>query len=122
MLSCFVTDDELDPKCRVQVVAAPTIFLPSRWEPTPPLTFDQISIGGFAAALRCNAANFSSPRGASSQVNSGSRMRRLITALVLCLLHIPARAEDCVASVYALGDASQRGTKTASGTPLNESA
>ena len=49
-------------------------------------------------------------------------MRRLITALVLCLLHIPVRAEDCVASVYALGDASQRGTKTASGTPLNESA
>src|SRR2546423_6181703 len=78
MLSCFVTDDELDPKCRVQVVAAPTIFLHSRWEPTPPLTFDQISIGGFAAALRCNAANFSSPRGASSQVNWGSRMRRLI--------------------------------------------
>jgi rare lipoprotein A len=49
-------------------------------------------------------------------------MRRLITALVLCLLHIPVRAEDCVASVYALGDASQRGTKTASGTPLNDSA
>ena len=49
-------------------------------------------------------------------------MRRLITALVLCLLHIPVRAEDCVASAYSLGDSSQRGTKTASGTPLNDKA
>jgi len=49
-------------------------------------------------------------------------MRRLIAALVLCLLHIPARAEDCVASVYSLGDPSQPGTKTASGTPLNDNA
>jgi rare lipoprotein A len=49
-------------------------------------------------------------------------MRRLIAALVLCLLHIPVRAEDCVASVYSLGDPSQPGTKTASGTSLNDNA
>jgi hypothetical protein len=48
-------------------------------------------------------------------------MRRLIAAFVLCLLDIPVRAEDCVASVYAVGDSSQRGTKTASGIPLNDS-
>jgi rare lipoprotein A len=41
---------------------------------------------------------------------------------VLCLLHVPVRAEDCIASVYSLGDSSQRGAKTASGTPLNDSA
>ena len=35
---------------------------------------------------------------------------------------IPVRAEDCVASVYSLGDPSQPGTKTASGTPLNDNA
>ena len=49
-------------------------------------------------------------------------MRPLLTALVLCLLHIPVRAEDCVASVYSSGDSSQRGTRTASGTPLNDKA
>ena len=42
-------------------------------------------------------------------------MRRLIAALVFCLLSIPVHAEDCVASVYAVGDSSQPGTKTASG-------
>ena len=47
-------------------------------------------------------------------------MRQLIAALVLCLLDIPVRAEDCVASVYAVGGSSQRGTKTASGIPLND--
>jgi rare lipoprotein A len=47
-------------------------------------------------------------------------MRRLIAALVFCLLNIPVLAEDCVASVYAVGDSSQPGTKTASGIPLNE--
>ena len=30
------------------------------------------------------------------------------------------RAEECVASVYAVGDSSQRGSKTASGIPLND--
>jgi rare lipoprotein A len=49
-------------------------------------------------------------------------MRWLIAALVLCLLDIPVRAEDCVASVYAVGDSSQPGTKTASGIPLNDNA
>src|SRR5262245_28758573 len=49
-------------------------------------------------------------------------MRRLIAVLVLCLLDIPVRAEDCVASVYAMGDSSQPGTKTASGSPLNDNA
>jgi rare lipoprotein A len=80
------------------------------------------SLRRVAAALRCNAANFSSPRGASSEVNLGSRMRRLIAALVLCLLDIPVLAEDCVASVYAVGDSSQPGTKTASGISLNDNA
>ena len=49
-------------------------------------------------------------------------MRWLIAALVLCLLNTPVHAEDCVASVYAMGDSSQPGTKTASGTPLNDDA
>jgi len=49
-------------------------------------------------------------------------MRQLIAALVFCLLNIPVFAEDCVASVYALGDSSQRGTKTASGIPLDDNA
>jgi rare lipoprotein A len=49
-------------------------------------------------------------------------MRRLIAALVLCLLGVPVRAEDCVASVYAMGDSSQPGTKTAGGIPLNDNA
>ena len=47
-------------------------------------------------------------------------MRRLIPALGFCLLNIPVHAEDCVASVYAVGDSSQRGTKTASGIPLDD--
>ena len=46
-------------------------------------------------------------------------MRRLIAALVF-LLNSPVRAEDCVASVYAVEDSSQPGTKTASGIPLND--
>ena len=49
-------------------------------------------------------------------------MRRLIAALVFCLLNIPVHAEDCVASVYAVGDSSQPGTKTASGIPLDDNA
>jgi len=49
-------------------------------------------------------------------------MRRLIAAFVLCLLDFPVLAEDCVASVYAVGDSSQRGTKTASGIPLDDNA
>jgi rare lipoprotein A len=49
-------------------------------------------------------------------------MRSFIAALMFCLLAIPARAEDCIASVYAIGDSSQRGTKTASGIPLDDNA
>jgi rare lipoprotein A len=49
-------------------------------------------------------------------------MRPLIAALVLCLIDIPVRAEDCVASVYTVGDSSQSGTKTASGIPLDDNA
>jgi rare lipoprotein A len=65
-------------------------------------------------------------------------MRQLIAALVLCLLGVPLRAdipvgadilvraedraEDCLASVYAVGDSSQPGTKTASGIPLDDNA
>jgi peptidoglycan lytic transglycosylase len=49
-------------------------------------------------------------------------MRSLIAALVLCSLNIPAFAEDCVASVYAIGDSSQPGKKTASGIPLDDNA
>jgi rare lipoprotein A len=49
-------------------------------------------------------------------------MRRLIAALVFCLLNIPVHAEDCVASVYAMGDSSQPGTKTASGIPHDDNA
>ena len=47
---------------------------------------------------------------------------RLIAVLVFCLLDIPVHAEDCVASVYAVGDSSQSGTKTASGIPLDDNA
>jgi rare lipoprotein A len=49
-------------------------------------------------------------------------MRRLVATLVLCLLDYPVRAEDCVASVYAVGDSSQPGTRTASSIPVNDSA
>ena len=49
-------------------------------------------------------------------------MRWLIAALVLCLLDTPVRAEDCIASVYTVGDPSQSGTETASGIPLNDNA
>src|SRR5262249_36636280 len=49
-----------------------------------------------------------------------SRMPRLIAALLVYFLDIPVRAEDCVASVYARGESSQPGTKTASGIPLND--
>jgi len=49
-------------------------------------------------------------------------MRRLIAALVFCFLDAPVFAEDCVASVYAVGDSSQSGAKTASGTALTNNA
>jgi rare lipoprotein A len=49
-------------------------------------------------------------------------MRRLIAALILCLVNISVHAEECVASVYAVGDSSQHGTQTASGIPLDDNA
>ena len=47
-------------------------------------------------------------------------MRRLIAAIILCVVNTSVRTEDCVASVYAVGDSSQPGSKTASGIPLND--
>jgi rare lipoprotein A len=64
---------------------------------------------------------FNSPRRVEPS-KLGIRMRGLIAALALCLLNIPVRAEDCVASVYGVGDSSQPGTKTASGIPINDNA
>ncbi len=49
-------------------------------------------------------------------------MRSFAATLFLCLLTIPARTEDCVASVYSVGDPSQPGTQTASGIPLDDDA
>ena len=49
-------------------------------------------------------------------------MRLSIAALLLCFLVIPVQAEDCIASIYGTGDASQPGTQTASGIPLNDDA
>src|SRR5262249_48306197 len=49
-------------------------------------------------------------------------MRRLIAAFVFCLLNIPVLAEDCAACVYAGGDSSKPGTKTASSIPLDDDA
>jgi rare lipoprotein A len=49
-------------------------------------------------------------------------MRSLTATLFLCLLTVPAGAEECVASVYSVGDSSQPGTQTASGIPLNDEA
>ena len=49
-------------------------------------------------------------------------MRSCIAMLLLCLFSGPTRAEECVASVYSIGDRSQRGTRTASGIPLDDNA
>ena len=49
-------------------------------------------------------------------------MRSCIAVLLFCLFNGPTRAEDCVASVYSIGDRSQRGTQTASGTRLHDNA
>jgi rare lipoprotein A len=49
-------------------------------------------------------------------------MRSFIAASVFCLLTIPGHAEDCIASVYFIGEPTQPGTKTASGIPLNDDA
>ena len=51
-------------------------------------------------------------------------MRSPVAALFLCQrpFHDPSVAEECIASVYATGDASQPGTETASGIPLDDNA
>ena len=49
-------------------------------------------------------------------------MRSLAATIFFCLMIIPARTEDCIASVYSAGDSSQAGTQTASGIPLNDNA
>ena len=49
-------------------------------------------------------------------------MRSCIAVLLLCLFSGPTRAEECIASVYSIGDRSQRGTQTASGIPLDDNA
>ena len=49
-------------------------------------------------------------------------MRSCIAVILLCLFNSPIRAEDCIASVYSIGDRSQRGTQTASGIPLDDNA
>jgi rare lipoprotein A len=49
-------------------------------------------------------------------------MRVSAATALFCLLTMSASAEECVASVYSVGDASQPGTKTASGIPLNDGA
>ncbi len=49
-------------------------------------------------------------------------MRSSVAALFICLLSYPVAAEDCTASVYTTGEASQPGTQTASGIPLNDRA
>jgi rare lipoprotein A len=49
-------------------------------------------------------------------------MRSLATTIFLLLFTNLAVAEDCIASVYSIGDSSQPGNKTASGIPLNNNA
>jgi len=49
-------------------------------------------------------------------------MRSFAATVLLCVLPSAAGAEDCVASVYSIGDGSQAGTTTASGIPLNDNA
>ena len=49
-------------------------------------------------------------------------MRSFVTTLLLYLVVIPARAEDCIASIYSTNDSSQHGVETASGIPLDDNA
>ena len=49
-------------------------------------------------------------------------MRLCIAVLLLCFFNGPTCAEDCIASIYSTGDRSQRGTRTASGIPLDDNA
>jgi rare lipoprotein A (peptidoglycan hydrolase) len=49
-------------------------------------------------------------------------VRSCIAVLLLCFFCAASGAEDCIASVYSIGDRSQRGTRTASGIPLDDNA
>ena len=49
-------------------------------------------------------------------------MRSCVALLLLCLFSSTTGAEDCIASVYSIGDPSQPGTRTASGIPLDDNA
>jgi peptidoglycan lytic transglycosylase len=49
-------------------------------------------------------------------------VRSCIALLLLCLFSSATGAEDCIASVYSIGDPSQPGTQTASGIPLDDNA
>jgi len=71
-----------------------------------------------AAAFCCDAAKLRARR--VEPTKSGITHATVIAALIFCLHNIPVLAEDCVASVYAVGDSSQPGTKTASGIPLDD--
>jgi rare lipoprotein A len=62
-------------------------------------------------------------RGYPRRAGQGARnVRSCIAMLLLCLFNGPTAAEDCIASVYSIGDRSQRGTRTASGIPLDDNA
>jgi len=47
-------------------------------------------------------------------------MRDFLATIMLCTFSATAHAQDCIASVYAIGDSSQPGTATASGISLND--
>lgn len=49
-------------------------------------------------------------------------MRSFVGVLLLCLVSVPVSAEDCIASIYWVGEPSQPGTETASGIPLDDNA
>jgi rare lipoprotein A len=49
-------------------------------------------------------------------------VRSCIAIVLFCLLNSPTRAEDCIASIYSIGDRSQRSPRTASGIPLDDDA
>ena len=49
-------------------------------------------------------------------------MRYWIAVLSIFLFNLPAAAEECVASVYWVGEPTQPGTETASGVPLDNAA
>ena len=47
-------------------------------------------------------------------------MRGSLATIMLCTFSVTGHAQDCIASVYAIGDPSQPGTETASGISLND--